>query len=574
MMLLRRGFFFNFDKNAVTEMTKAEEAKLHNLFINLKNEGKTLQEIGEKLEVEDKLLNKWNEKYDKRSTELSLSDLPFKQTILGVNDNDEYIYTNFLTFNLDTLGKIKFDLARLANAELPSENRIGEKAQKYLAIFDKYFNRIKLIHDSNSNSISSEYELNNNTDTVRKLAEEAIHFYGQVYLSELKINEGILIKNPTANIYQKAKNILPYALKSLQIEAFQGIVRTGFEGLPIDSKWIFLIGENGYGKTTLLQAIALGLLGEEDEGVELVKIEGKTNKIGIEYYAQPKSVIHNIYQKFEPFKHLACYGPSRLQIQTDQSQNDIAKKSTTTYGLFNSDGILLNIEFELLIWFLEPNARFDAVKRTLLRLIPYLADIQVDVRSRKVLYIEKEPTDENNVYAPVLFSQLASGFRSILALVGDMMIRLYRSQPTIIEPSELSGIVIIDELDLHWHPKMQREIPQLLSSIFPNVQFIASTHSLVPLLGAPENSVVLKVNRTQNEGITIERLMTDIAALSTDELLRDVFNLEKYLSDEKQQAWERYNELKALIHFEKDTQKKKTYFKERRDLGDRFDFPA
>lgn len=555
-------------------MTKAEEAKLHNFFINLKNEGKTLQEIGEKLEVEDILLNKWNEKYDKRSTELSLSDLPFKQTILGVNDNDEYIYTNFLTFNLDTLGKIKFDLARLANAELSSENRIVEKAQKYLAIFDKYFNRIKIIHDSDSNSISSEYELNTNNDKVRKLAEEAIHFYRQVYLSELKINDGILIKNPTPNVYQKAKNILPYALKSLQIEAFQGIVRTGFEGLPIDSKWIFLVGENGYGKTTLLQAIALGLLGEEDEGVELVKIEGETNKIGIEYFAQSKNIIHNIYQTFEPFKHLACYGPSRLQIQTDQSQNDIAKKSTTTYGLFNSDGILLNIEFELLIWFLEPNARFDAVKRTLLRLIPYLADFQVDVRSRKVLYIEKEPMDENNVYAPVLFSQLASGFRSILALVGDMMIRLYRSQPTIVDPSELAGIVIIDELDLHWHPKMQREIPQLLSSIFPNVQFIASTHSLVPLLGAPENSVVLKVNRTQNEGITVERLMTDIAALSTDELLRDVFNLEKYLSDEKQQAWERYNELKALIHFEKDTQQKETYFKERRDLGDRFDFPA
>lgn len=555
-------------------MTKAEEAKLHNLFINLKNEGKTLQEIGKKLEVEEVVLKKWNEKYDKRSTELSVSDLPFKQTILGVNDNDEYIYTNFLTFNLDTLGKIKFDLAILANAELPSENKIGEKAQKYLAIFDKYFNRIKLIHDSDSNSISSEYELNSDNDIVRKLAEEAIHFYGQVYLSELKINEGILIKNPTPNVYQKAKDILPYALKSLQIEAFQGVIRTGFEGLPIDSKWIFLVGENGYGKTTLLQAIALGLLGEEDEGVELVKIEGETNKIGIEYYAQSKNVIHNIYQKFEPFKYIACYGPIRLQIQSEQTQNEITQKSTTTYSIFNVIGVLLNIEFELLIWFLEKNPKFEKVRLTLLRLIPYLSDIQVDVPTRKVLYIEKEPNNGEKTFSPVLFSQLASGFKSVIAMVGDMMIRLYRSQPTIVEPSELAGIVIIDELDLHWHPKMQREIPQLLSSIFPNVQFIASTHSLVPLLGAPENSVVLKVNRTQNEGITVERLMTDIAALSTDELLRDVFNLEKYLSDEKQQAWERYNELKALIHFEKDTQQKETYFKERRDLGDRFDFPS
>ena len=320
-----------------------------------------------------------------------------------------------------------------------------------------------------------------------------------------------------------------------------------------------------------MRSIAIGFIGESDEDVPLFH-PSFDNGIGIEYFNQSKSVTHNVGHTIEPFPHLACYGPSRLQIQTDQTQNDIAKKSTTTYSLFNSDGILLNIEFELLIWFLEKSPKFEAVKKTFLQLIPYLADIEVDVPARKIYYIEKEPVENGETYKKVSFSQLASGFRSIIAMVGDMMIRLFKSQPTITNPSELAGIVIIDELDLHWHPKMQREIPQLLSNIFPKVQFIASTHSLVPLLGAPENSVLLKVNRTKEEGITVEKVDIDFQALSSDTLLRDIFDLEKYMSDAKTKAWERYTQLKSLIHFEKDEAKKQDFIAERELLGDKYNF--
>lgn len=136
----------------------------------------------------------------------------------------------------------------------------------------------------------------------------------------------------------------------------------------------------------------------------------------------------------------------------------------------------------------------------------------------------------------------------------------------------MAGIVIIDELDLHWHPKMQREIPKLLSSIFPKVQFIASTHSLVPLLGAPENSVLLKVNRTKEAGITAERVDIDFQALSTDTMLRDIFDLEKYMSDAKISAWERFIELKGMDHFEKNEAKKNEYWKEIERLADKYQF--
>jgi predicted ATP-binding protein involved in virulence len=53
---------------------------------------------------------------------------------------------------------------------------------------------------------------------------------------------------------------------------------------------------------------------------------------------------------------------------------------------------------------------------------------------------------------------------------------------------------------------LQRELPEALSRVFPKIQFIATTHSPIPLLGAPKESVILTVSRNIDAGITIERL--------------------------------------------------------------------
>ncbi|MDY6994466.1 MAG: AAA family ATPase, partial [Pseudomonadota bacterium] len=129
------------------------------------------------------------------------------------------------------------------------------------------------------------------------------------------------------------------------------------------------------------------------------------------------------------------------------------------------------------------------------------------------------------IFDPIEYEQLASGIRSIVAMAGDIYLRLSDAQQkihnsllkktglekpndddSIYAPQALFGIVIIDELDLHLHPKWQRELPTLLSKVFPNVQFIASTHSPIPVLGAPPHSILLKVERTLESGIEVERL--------------------------------------------------------------------
>jgi hypothetical protein len=556
-------------------MTKAEEIRLHNLFIKFKNEGKQLDEIGKLLPtIDPATLDNWNGELDEKKQEID--NLPYESSIIGINELGNYLYQNQISFNPGQLELAKFNLTRIiwTIKDGQPENEFQEKAKIYLPVFQQYFLDLNINVDVNTQQISANYTLTTEDENIRKLAREAVEFYGQIQAFEITHYNNTLIKIITPDTFKNAQNILPYGLKRLVVKDYEGIYNIEFkDSLPIDTNWIFLIGENGYGKTTILRSIIIGFVGENDGDIPLFSPSfNNDNGIGIEYFNRNKSVIHNVGHTIDSFPHLACYGPSRLQIQTDQTQNDIAKKSTTTYSLFNSDGILLNIEFELLIWFLEKSPKFEAVKKTFLQLIPYLADIEVDVPARRIYYIEKEPVENGETYKRVSFSQLASGFRSIIAMVGDTMIRLFKSQPTITNPSELAGIVIIDELDLHWHPKMQREIPQLLSKIFPKVQFIASTHSFVPLLGAPENSVLLKVNRTKEEGITIEKVDVDFQALSSDTLLRDIFDLEKYMSDAKTKAWERYTKLKSLIHFEKEEAKKQAFMEERERLGDKYNF--
>ncbi|MEO0042644.1 MAG: hypothetical protein RL329_2092, partial [Bacteroidota bacterium] len=183
------------------------------------------------------------------------------------------------------------------------------------------------------------------------------------------------------------------------------------------------------------------------------------------------------------------------------------------YSLFHSDGVLLNIEIELYLWSIEKDIRFEETVALFKKLIPTIDDIVVERKDRKIYYIEKLSANR------LTNKQLGSGYKSLIAMVGDMMIRLFKTQPEITKPSDLAGIVLIDELDLHWHPKWQRRLPTLLSEIFPKVQFIASTHSEMPLLGAPENSIFLKVTRTLEEGVKVHKIDIDLSNLLPHHLL-------------------------------------------------------
>lgn len=298
---------------------------------------------------------------------------------------------------------------------------------------------------------------------------------------------------------------MKHSLKSIDIKNFKGIKQTSLRNLPANAPWIFLTGENGFGKTSLLQAIASGLVGMEEHLFDIFSSSTATRIEVFLHEDQRQYLLEDLSSSStqDRLRAMACYGSSRLDTYSESSR----KRGFITESLFDSTVNLENYEYQFVRWSLrKEDEEFVAKSRFIKSLIIDLLgldDIEIS-RDDRVYYIEKDANDE--AYERLELKDLASGYRNILAFIGDMMLRLFRDQPKVNDPRELHGMVIIDELDLHLHPKWQKKLPGLLTNYFPNIQFIASTHSPIPILGAPKGSVLTRVNRTVEEGITIERL--------------------------------------------------------------------
>lgn len=338
---------------------------------------------------------------------------------------------------------------------------------------------------------------------------------------------------------------IPYALKSLFVRYFRGIRETKIEGLHRNTNWLFLTGRNGYGKTCLLQALFLGLRGQLDaEGTILAKEVKDPFLIKLEGYmpSEEQSFVHELTkatvsgtfgasQQSSAGVPVVAYGPSRLSLQASASKNEERQRSAAGYSLFNSDGVLLNIENELKSWFFRSASKeltpeesdmlkkkYESVKSVLLQVLPNITSISPDPRKDTVYYTELGE-EGNPLPERRTLEEIPSGSKSILAMIGDLIIRLFRTQPDTVHPNELEGIVLIDEIDLHLHPEWQYELPGILSSVFPKVQFIASTHSPIPLLGAPTDSAFFTVGRTDKEGIVVKKLDISIEELTPNLIL-------------------------------------------------------
>lgn len=330
------------------------------------------------------------------------------------------------------------------------------------------------------------------------------------------------------------------SLHSLHVRNFRGIRELTIDKLPNDIRWLFLTGENGFGKTSVLQAIAVGLWGlpyRIDEEFDPVTIECVYSSIAEPVY-NDSSYQRYTFSFMRRMEHLAAYGSSRLQTSRIASLPSDNPKLSTLYHLFNNDGELLDVEQWLIEWNKYRESQFEQIVKILKVLIPTLN--RIEIHYPNVVYFEQ---DEDGIpyEKGVSFGQLAAGFRSIIALICDMLRRLWdedRAYEDIIMSDEgmqflsLAGIVIIDEFELHLHPKYQRELPKKLSQLFPNVQFLASTHSPIPLLGAPKETVVLTVHRTEEEGITVERMDVDFSKLLPNAILTSpIFGFEDIIPE-------------------------------------------
>ena len=100
--------------------------------------------------------------------------------------------------------------------------------------------------------------------------------------------------------------------------------------------------------------------------------------------------------------------------------------------------------------------------------------------------------DDKLLDAFIPVAQLSDGVKAMLSLVADIAYRCVQLNPHLASPpEETSGVVLIDEIELHLHPSWQQHVINDLQTAFPNIQFIVTTHSPQVLTTIPANSIRL-----------------------------------------------------------------------------------
>ncbi|MGP8337116.1 MAG: AAA family ATPase, partial [Methanosarcinaceae archaeon] len=144
----------------------------------------------------------------------------------------------------------------------------------------------------------------------------------------------------------------------------------------------------------------------------------------------------------------------------------------------------------------KKNEALEAVRNATKVCIPGAKHFYYDV-ANGALMIELK----NEGYC--LFDNLSDGYKNMVAMVADIAHRAVRLNPHMgaNAATECSGVVLIDEIDLHLHPKWQRHVVEDLQKAFPNIQFIATTHSPF-ILQSLDPGKVIDLNKINDKPIT------------------------------------------------------------------------
>ena len=152
-----------------------------------------------------------------------------------------------------------------------------------------------------------------------------------------------------------------------------------------------------------------------------------------------------------------------------------------------------------------------AVECALLTMLPHLSDWRIDGNELKVTKnVEVEhldPQGENTTQTElrrISLHMLSDGERSLAAIASDIAQRLVMLDEHSENPLVTgSGVVLIDELDLHLHPQWQRTVVEGLRSAFPNLQFICPTHSLF-LIQSQRTGNLIRLDNDRDEEYSAE----------------------------------------------------------------------
>lgn len=330
-------------------------------------------------------------------------------------------------------------------------------------------------------------------------------------------------------------------------------------------QWTVLLGENNTGKTNVLRALAL-LRPLESE----VEIECNGNKnITTKYVPAAFSIDLNAkiiamltdgkewgVDRFsrtlweDPIDlNIYGYGVSRYPARVALSEREAKPGETlfrTSARLSDFQEWLLQLDYSQKSGSEKSQKRLekmhDLVKSDL---FPGVTDFSFkkDGDNEHIVVVFSAGKDGD-----VRFEELGFGYQTSLTWLADFCKRMFELYPDAENPLLEEAVVLVDEIDLHLHPKWQRDLVPTLSKIFPNVQFIVTTHSPHVLQSMEDVNLYVLRRDAESGEIEAERSnVTNFTGWTVEEILSETMELKEgvrsVVYNEKKRAFE--NALKA-----------------------------
>lgn len=372
-------------------------------------------------------------------------------------------------------------------------------------------------------------------------------------------------------VNQRIPNIKLNNIELVNIGHFENI------SIPISEKICCLVGENGTGKSTILKSIALACIGSDFDSINkneifkllrIDKLDSEDNRrfysgrIKLDYsvdgdqFCNEVFIEHNLIDNtFKVSKRgdfeISTEGHNlkSLIIGFPQLRGGISKDVNSIIKKLNQPHIddilpLINNEesnrFSSFGKWIE-QLFFDAMKKEYEKdsdikewgIIETVFEIISSFSEHEVSFKTVETGDPSVVWvktngAPngIPIDLISQGFKVVMGWLGYFIQRLVESYP-VQTPSEAINshcVLLIDEIDTYIHPKWQAKLINILKKIFPNTQFILSTHSPIAISSCEEGEVVLlemsgddiilkEVHSTK--GWSVENILLDIMGVDS-----------------------------------------------------------
>lgn len=300
-------------------------------------------------------------------------------------------------------------------------------------------------------------------------------------------------------------------------------------------KHLILTGKNGSGKTSVVEALARYL-----DKIFTGERENAFRNCQKELDIKLNNKIESIPELADKYHYILAYYDAARVFQAEQPRQIEKVKLQDYYGLTEFPckefvKYLLDLKMtEALARNNNKTEKADEIQTWFAKLEQLLKQIFDD----KTVELEfDEETFEFHILQhgkePFDFNTLSSGYQAVLDIILDIIMRMQNQTQRSFD-FNLPGIVLIDEIETHLHLELQKNIMPFLTTIFPNIQFIVTSHSPF-ILNSIRNVVIYDLEKN----LLVENGLDNVPY---DGIVEGYFGADK-LSDALKQKFEKYKTL-------------------------------